>query len=110
MVHCYGIIRNSTNFLVYIERILGPTGGSICQVIVMTTPHLLGMATHQLLSCVAIVDYSAVSHDSPHGTNLIGAPKFRNQPKKVLDVYTRPFSLFGAGSGDKTTLSVAYNL
>ena len=38
------------------------------------------------------------------GANLIGASKFRNKPKKVLDVYTRPFSLFGAGSEDETTL------
>jgi hypothetical protein len=32
-------------------------------VIVMTT-HRFGMATHQLLSRVAIVGYSAVSHDN----------------------------------------------
>jgi hypothetical protein len=51
------------------------------------------MATHQLLSRVAILGYK------PHGANLIGAVKFGNaEPQKALDVYQ---TLLGWGLGTR---------
>ena len=35
----------------------------------------------------------------PHGANLIGASKFRNKPKKALDVYQTLLPLFWGGGG-----------
>ena len=48
--------------LVHIERFWG-TQDAACHVIVMTM-HRFGMATHQWLSCAAIVGYCTVSHDN----------------------------------------------
>ena len=38
-----------------------------------------------------------------HGMNLIGVSKFRNKPKKALDVY-QTLLPFWDGSGDETNL------
>ena len=88
--------------LIYIERFWG-TQDVACHVIVMTMHHL-GMAMHQLLSHTTTVGYIVGCHIVSHRAWIwLACQNSETSPRKCL-MYTRPFSLFGVGSGDKTTM------
>ena len=68
--------------LIYIEHFLGRTGNS------------MSYDSHDSAS-FAIVGCHMIITCKPHGVNLIGVSKFRNKPKKALDVHQTLLPLWG---------------
>ena len=72
------------------------------------TTHRFGMATHQWLSCTAIVGYSAVSHDNHMQATWRESDWCDriqkchvSKPQKALNVYQTLSSFWGWGLGTR---------